>query len=97
MKRKNNESKVGDVIDVFLHQYGLKKRYQEYKLLSSWEKIVGPMIAKGTDDIRIVNGILYAKINSASLRSELNFMKTSLVKRLNEEAGMELIQDVVFQ
>lgn len=97
MKRKSNENKVGDVIDVFMHQYGLKKKYQEYKVLSSWEKIVGPMIAKGTDDIRIINGTLFAKINSASLRSELNFMKASLVKRINEEAGMELIKEVIFQ
>jgi predicted nucleic acid-binding Zn ribbon protein len=97
MRRKNNENKVSDVIELMLNQYGLSAQYREFRLLQSWSELMGPMIANRTEDIYIRNKILFIKLKSAALRNELMYEKARLVNRLNEAAGEAVIEEIVFQ
>jgi hypothetical protein len=97
MKRKSNENSVSELIEIFMNQYGLGKKYGEFKLLQSWSQMMGPMIANKTIDLKIVNDILIVQLSSAPLKNELSFAKTKIVERLNEAAGKTIIQDIVFQ
>ncbi len=97
MKRKSNENSVSELIELFMNQYGLGKKYGEFKLLQAWSQMMGPMIANRTTDLRIVNDVLIVQLNSASLKSELSYAKTKIVERLNEAAGKVVIQDIIFQ
>jgi predicted nucleic acid-binding Zn ribbon protein len=97
MKRKSNENKVSEVIEVMLNQYGLSAQYREFRLLQSWSHLMGPMIANRTEDVYIRNRILFIKLNSAALRNELMYEKSRLVERLNEAAGEGVIDEIVFQ
>jgi predicted nucleic acid-binding Zn ribbon protein len=97
MKRKSNENPVSEIIDLWLNQYGLQGRYKEFRLISAWADIMGPMIAKHTRDVRIVQGILYIDLDSAAIRSELSYGKSLLIEKLNREAGELLIRDVVLR
>ncbi|MCB0819507.1 MAG: DUF721 domain-containing protein [Bacteroidetes bacterium] len=96
-KRKSNENPVSEVIDLFLHQYGLNNQYKEFKLLQSWKEIMGPMVAKRTQNLNIREGILYVQLDSPVLRNELHFGKKSIIKNLNEEAGFEAIKEIIFR
>jgi predicted nucleic acid-binding Zn ribbon protein len=97
MKRRSNENPVSEVIDLFLKQYGLNNRYKEFRLLQSWNELMGPMIAKHTKDVKMFNGILYVDLDSAPMRNELSFAKTRIIKNLNEEAGEEIVKEMVFR
>jgi len=97
MRKKKNDQAIGDVIDLWLHQNGLSGRYHEFKLLQSWSKLLGPVIANRTEDIFIRDGILHVKLASASLRNELTYSKTKLIDLLNEEAGKQVIHDIQFR
>lgn len=96
-KRKSNENPVSEVIDLFLHQYGLKNQYKEFQLLQSWNKIMGPMVAKRTQNISVRDGNLYVQLDSPVLRNELHFGKKSIIVNLNHEAGFEAVKDIIFR
>jgi hypothetical protein len=96
MKRKSNDTTVTELIDLMLHQYGLSGKYKEFRLLQSWNEMMGPMVANRTENIYISGKTLIVKLNSPALRSELGYAKSKLVKMLNKEAGEELLDDIVF-
>lgn len=94
---KHNQRTIKQAIDELLHTYRLDGKMAELKLISSWEKIMGSMISKHTTDIFISNKHLFVKLDSAALRQELSYGREKIVKMLNEAAGGQVIEQVVFQ
>lgn len=92
-----NEEPLGEVIRQFLQIYGLEPRLEETRLIASWEKVVGKMIAKHTMDLHVHKRTLYVRIDSDALRNELSYAKSLIVKNLNKEAGKEVIDEIVFR
>ena len=86
---------LGDLIKAFYEQRKGPGYLDELKILQSWEKVVGPFIAKHTIDLNIRNKILFARIDSDSLRSELSYSKSLLLKNLNDLVGKEILTEIV--
>lgn len=97
MKRKANEQSLKEVIDEMLKAYKLDGRLSEVRLINSWEKVVGKMIARHTKDLYISRRKLYITLDSAALRDELSYARTKILNMLNEEAGTEVIEEVIFK
>lgn len=95
MRRKSNELSLKDAIDMLMKQYRIDDRYRFEQVKSKWESIVGKLIAQRTEKLHLKNSILYITVNSSTLKQELNFLKVQIVKRVNEEAGKDLIREVV--
>jgi predicted nucleic acid-binding Zn ribbon protein len=93
---KHNEKSLKAAIQEMLKSYKLQGRMDELKLMSSWGKIMGPMVQNRTKDLSIRNQVLYVRLESAALREELSYSREALIARLNEEAGCTLITNVVF-
>ncbi|MFI5149149.1 MAG: DUF721 domain-containing protein [Bacteroidia bacterium] len=93
---RHNEQSLKDAIQQMLNTYKLQGRMDELKLMASWEKVMGPAVHKRTLDLSVRNRILYVRLESSALREELSYGKEMLIKRLNEEAGTEVINQVVF-
>ena len=89
--RNSNLQPLKDVLNLLLKKYHLDSKLNEYRLLNSWEKVMGKLIAKHTEDLSISNKTLHIKINSAALRNELSYAKDKMIKMLNEEIGQEVI------
>jgi predicted nucleic acid-binding Zn ribbon protein len=94
--RKGNQQTIGEAIGELLDRYHLRDRMNEAKVIESWEKVVGAMVAKRTDRLRITKRVLYVRVSSAPLKNELIFARTKLIKALNKEAGAPVIDDIVF-
>jgi hypothetical protein len=97
MARKSNDQKLGDVVTDLLKAYKLEDRMLQFKLISSWEKIMGPAVASRTTELKFFGKRLVIKLNSASLRQELFHEREKIRERLNEEAGSPVVEEVVFQ
>ena len=69
----------------------------ELKIINGWNGVVGPFIAQYTRDLYIKEGVLFVKITSDSLRSELGYSKSLLRKNLNDLVGHEVLTDIVFR
>ncbi len=94
---RSNEQSLGDAIREFLHSYHLEDKLNETRIIQSWEKIVGPMVAKHTTGLYIRNRILFVKVDSAALRQELSFSRSKLVAALNNEVKSSVIEDIVLK
>jgi len=94
VKRSNDQS-LGDAIKEFLQAYRLEDKLNETRLIASWPKVMGKLIANHTTDLYIKNKILFVKLDSAALRSELSYAKEKIVKALNKEANVDVIEDLV--
>ncbi len=94
---KHNEHSLKDAIEHLLKTYKLDDRLAENRLISSWESIMGAMIAKHTTDIYIKHQQLFVTLDSAALRNELSLAKSKIVKMLNEGAGRNVINEVILR
>lgn len=94
--RSTKATPLKEAIDEFLKSFKLTQKYNETYVIAYWEQIMGKSIATRTEKIFVKNGVLYLKISSAPLRSELLMAKSKMIKLLNQEMQNELIKEVVF-
>ena len=93
----SNEQPIKDAIGEFLKVSRLSGKLAEQKVIDGWEKLMGKMIAKHTRHISISSKRLYLQLDSAPLRQELFYSREKLIKMLNEEAGENVIEEIVFR
>ena len=97
MIKRKNEYSLKEVLDQLVKAYRLEGKLLETKVINSWEKVVGGIFAKHTTHLSIKNGILYVKLDSSVLRSELSMARSKLVDSLNKEVGQKVIEDIIFR
>ena len=92
-----NQSTVGELIKAFYEEHRGPGYLDEVNIIKGWESVVGPFIAQYTKDLYIKEGVLFVSLRSDSLRSELSYSKSVLMKNLNALVGREVITDIVFK
>ncbi len=95
--KKSNEQTLKSAISDFLHSQHLDTKLAEMNIINSWERLVGALIAKNTQEISFKKGIMYLKIESNALRNELNYQRGKIMAIVNTEANQQLIIDVVIR
>ena len=96
MKRTSAQS-VGDIITQVLRQERLDTRLDEQRALAMWPDLVGPGINRYTTGRTVKNGVLTFTISSAPLRNQLMLSRSSLISRINEALGHEVIKEIIFR
>ncbi len=86
---------LGELIKEFYRRHNKENGIEEMRILEGWRSVVGDFISKHTLDLRITKNILYVKVDADSLRSELLYSKSLLLKNLNKLAGMDILKDIV--
>jgi len=95
--RNKNDQKLGDAIKEMLKLYRLDEKIDEHALVRSWEKAVGPMIARHTTDIYVSNKKLVVTVDSAPLRQELLYQRSKIIKDLNAMVGSQVADELVLK
>ena len=90
-----NLTTLGEMIKAFYHDNHRDNALDEQRILDSWNDIVGDFIAAHTLKKSIKNGIFYVKVDADSLRNELLYAKSMLLKKLNSRAENEILKDIV--
>lgn len=62
----------------------------------NWHKVVGDRIASYANPLRVRDSILFVRVENASWRNELVFMKGKIIKELNQSVKANVIKDIVF-
>lgn len=97
MKRKNAQT-IGEVIRDFLEENkSLREKIYENRIEHAWTEVLGDMVMRYTRNVYVKNRVLYVSLSSSVLRSELSLSRERLVKSLNEQAGAEVIDDIVIR
>lgn len=93
--RRSNALPIGDMIRRFLREEGLESPLNEYRLIQAWETVLGKAIARYTSNIYIKNQTLYVHLTSPALRQNLQMSRQTIVQRLNEAVGAQVIVNIV--
>jgi len=93
----NSEKPLRDLLNKMLKAYSLGNKLDEKSLIKSWEEIVRKMIAKHTTDLYYRDQKLYIKLDSAPLRQELSYAKSSIVEKLNQKAGKMMVKEIILR
>lgn len=96
MKRKEPLS-VGEIMERYLNPAELDESINERRLEAFWPEVVGPYINRQTLRRYVSRRVLHVVIASAPLRNDLMINRSSLVRRLNEITGADVIDDIVFR
>ena len=96
MKMKDIQ-KIDSLLQAYVKGNNLEKGLAEYRLIKSWKDLLGISVAKKTKSLRIQNRKLFVTLHSSVIRNELSMIKDSLIPKLNEAAGMDVIDDVVLR
>ncbi len=95
--RKSNTQKLGEVIKEYLRSLKIDRKVKETGIINTWASVMGRSVSRRTKKIYIRKGIMYVHLDSPILRNELSYMKTRIKKRFNEDAGEEIIKDIVLR
>ncbi len=95
--RKTNTQALGEAIKEVMRLNGVDEKIDEYKLIRSWEKTVGPLISKHTVEIYISGKTLFVKVDSSPLKQELLYSRTKLMEDLNQQVGKTVIEEIVLK
>lgn len=92
--RNSNERSLKEALEGLIEDYGLRARLDEQAIRASWEDVAGGMIARHTVRMDLRRGKLTVKVDSAPLREELNFMRSTLVELLNRRFEREVVKEI---
>ena len=96
MERKEIQ-KIDSLLEKFVKANNLERGLAEYRLMKSWKDLLGITVAKKTKSMRIRNRKLFITLHSSVVRNELEMIKETLIPRLNEAAGFDVIDDIVLK
>jgi predicted nucleic acid-binding Zn ribbon protein len=96
MERKEIK-RIDSLLQQFVKANKLEKGLAEYRLTKSWGELLGITVAKKTRSLSIRNRKLFVTLYSSVVRNELEMIKPDLVRKLNEAAGMDVIDEIVLR
>ena len=96
-KKKFEPQIIGKVLYDIVHSKALKTGLTNAKVGQLWSKLMGENINSYTDKIIVKNKTLIIYLTSAPLREELTYGKDKIIKMINEETGIKLIEKIIFR
>ena len=88
---------MAEALQQFLNESRIKGDVQAFQIKEAWESIMGKTIARYTDTIKIFGDRLIISTTVGPLKNELHFQKESIIKRVNEAMGAEVVKEVIIQ
>jgi len=58
-----------------------------------WPQVMGEVVTRLTRSVEVREGVLYVRVNSAALKTQLFENRFELVRKLNEAVGAKAIKD----
>tara|TARA_B100001971_G_C18266546_1_gene593302 strand:- start:7860 stop:8225 length:366 start_codon:yes stop_codon:yes gene_type:complete len=89
---------LDNILDLLQEKYKLEKPSPERTLVENWEKIFGPSLCERCHPVRIKDErTLIISVTNQTLRSELQFMKRSFLKKIQALEHCSDIKDLVIR
>lgn len=95
--RRTKTMLMGDLLEEFFKRPYVAAKVAEGKLPETWRAVVGPQAADLTTELRLERHILYVRIQSSVLRSELFYQRDALRDEINRRSGLQLVNAVIIR
>ena len=73
------------------------KKLKEVDIVQSWEELLGKTIAHYTKNVTLKNGVLQVEVSSAVVKNELFLLRDEILRKLNENAGENLVSKIIIK
>ena len=83
-------SKLSDILSAILKDRGWNRVVREHRVFEEWDGVVGAIIAKNAQPVRIDRGVIVAVVTSPVWTQELSLLKETIIGRLNDRLGEPL-------
>ena len=87
---------IKDLVMQNLRENGLETPLLQKRLVDAWPEVAGPSVARFTREVSIYNQVLYVRLSSPVLRTELSMRRQTLIDKLNHIVGARIITDIRF-
>jgi predicted nucleic acid-binding Zn ribbon protein len=95
---KRTEAKnIGQIIADVLRKENLDVALDEHRASALWPQIVGDGINRYTIRRYVKDGVMTVHLSSAALKSELMLIRASIIERINEALGRDIIKEIIFK
>lgn len=95
--RRTKTLLMGDLLEAFFKRPYVAAKVAEGKLPDTWRAIVGDRTADLTTELRLERQVLYVRLQSSVLRSELFYRRDALRDAINRYSGLRLVDAVVIR
>lgn len=92
----DNTQSFSSAFNKFLKSENLEQKFNEKKLIQSWEKLMGKTIASRTSKIFIKDRQMFVYLTSAPLKQQMTTSKSRVLELIIGEFGEGLIEDIRF-
>ena len=96
IRRSSKPEEIGKILTRSLRNLGIERRLKEESIVLNWNRLVGERIASQANPLKIRDSILFVRVENASWRNELFFMKRKIIEELNHSVKGNVIKDIVF-
>jgi predicted nucleic acid-binding Zn ribbon protein len=84
---------IGDALIQYLRESGLEQSVLDVQIEEVWPQVMGDVVNRLTRSVEVRDGVLYVRVNSAALKTQLFENRYELVRKLNEAVGAKAIRD----
>ena len=94
--RKANDKTLKEAIEQMLNVYKIKRKYDETGIIAHWPQLVGKSVANRTKELFISDKKLFLRIESSVIKNELMLIRSQIIDKINDEAKVVLVEEIVF-
>ncbi|MBO5697707.1 MAG: DUF721 domain-containing protein [Alistipes sp.] len=95
--RRTKTTTIGEILKEFFARPYVAAKVAEGRLPEYWKVAVGDAAARATTDIKFENHILTVRISSGVIRQELFYRRDTIAERINELAGIKLVNAIIIR
>ncbi len=87
---------LSGLLNAVISELGLGQKVAECRAQLAWDRAVGEQLAQHAQPMNVKRGRMEVAVSSPVWSSQLSFMKREILRRINVEAGSEIVTDLIF-
>jgi predicted nucleic acid-binding Zn ribbon protein len=87
---------LNKVLESVLGEQDLSAGIEAYKVFARWNEIVGTKVAAHAQPVRLTRNVLYVEVNDHLWLTQLKYMKSDILKKLESGIKKGLFTDLKF-
>jgi len=84
---------ISQALVAYIRESGLEQSVLDVQIEEVWPKVMGETVRKLTRSVEVRDGVLYVRVSSAALKTQLFENRFELIRKLNEAVGAPALKD----
>ena len=97
MSRKHQPDHISALLGEMITRRKWQDRFELHEVFDFWEKSVGKEIAKHATPSKFRGKVLWVDVSDSIWMQQLQFLKTTLIDKINKEFDSVQVDDIRFQ